>query len=163
GQYRCCGLRAARSRAAARPAARPQAHATAGREPVPASPRPERGVAAPAVRGLGSGLGDGGTEPGRARAPGQVAGAAGGRERRAAGVAARRRGPRLGGGRAAWGTPPRGGAERERRGGGRGRPLAEKAALPDSVPYLPPVPERRDTARQRELLPGVVSEYADLG
>src|SRR5690554_5227714 len=41
--------------------------------------------------------------------------------------------------------------------------LAAKAAAPDSVPYLPPPPERRDTASSRSILPGVVSEHADLG
>jgi len=62
-----------------------------------------------------------------------------------------------------WAAAVRSRAERERQGRWLERPLAEKAALPDSVPYLPPVPERRDTARQRDLLPGVVGEYADLG
>src|SRR5690606_21345861 len=62
-----------------------------------------------------------------------------------------------------WAAAARSRAERERQGRWLERPLAEKSSQPDSVPYLPPVPERRDTARQRELLPGVVSEYADLG
>lgn len=62
-----------------------------------------------------------------------------------------------------WAAAARSRAEAQRQGGWLVRRLAEKAATPDSVPYLPPVPQRRDTTRQRELLPGVVSEYADLG
>src|SRR5690606_1587029 len=62
-----------------------------------------------------------------------------------------------------WAAAARSRAERERQGRWLEQPLAEKSSQPDSVPYLPPVPERRDSARQRELLPGVVSEYADLG
>ena len=41
--------------------------------------------------------------------------------------------------------------------------LAVKAAEPDSVPYLPPPPVRRDSARSPSILPGAVSEHADLG
>jgi len=62
-----------------------------------------------------------------------------------------------------WAEAVRRRTERERQDRWLTRPLAEKAATPDTVPYLPPVPERRDTARQREILPGVVGEYADLG